>query len=663
LATRSSKARPGKATAGRTAHSAARRATRALAVSEAKFQALVEEAADAFFLHDLEGRFHEVNRRACESLGYTRDELLTMRVTDVEQDFDLEAAQREWRKIQPGQPFTLGGHQRRKDGSVFPVEVRFARVDLGGEPFLMGMVRDVTERIAAEEALHQREQAYRDLVDLSPVAILVNRGGRFELANRAMLDLVGAERPEQFLGKTPWDLFHPDDHPVVRARLALVAEKGRVPPQDLRLVRLDGTVRTVAVAGATFSDARGPAIQVVLQDVTERLQGERERATLQARLEQAQKLESIGRLAGGVAHDFNNLLTVILSCCEALRDGMAAGQPPDGELVGEIFQAGQRAADLTRQLLAFARRQPATPATVDLNAVLRDQQRLLARVIGEDVRLVEALQPGLWPIRCDRGLVGQLVMNLALNARDAMRGGGTLTLATANEVLAPGQPPPSPGMAPGPWVRLTVSDTGVGMTPEILAHLFEPFFTTKAPGVGTGLGLATVYGIVRQGGGHLQVRSAPGQGATFDAWFPRDDRPAGADGPRPDPTPAPVAGRETVLLVEDEEAVRLVLLRALRDAGYRVLSAASLAEALEQASRGPSIDLVVADVVLAGGGGREVAGQVAALHPSARALFISGYPQDGSRGPAPLEDGQPFLPKPFTTSELLARVRALLDGR
>jgi signal transduction histidine kinase/ActR/RegA family two-component response regulator len=426
--------------------------------------------------------------------------------------------------------------------------------------------------------------------------------------------------------------------------------------------------RAALLAVLTLGSIVGLAIRQRRRASANRLRTEREaerqrqdeaRAALQAELAESRRLEGIGRLAGGVAHDFNNLLTVIISLGEESLARVKAGERPEAEDLEEVLAAARRAADLTRQLLAFARRQFVSPVLLDLNAQLRASEKLLRRVIGEDVRIVEHLEEGLWPVRCDPGLFGQLVVNLAANARDAMPGGGTISLSTRNVSLAPGEPVADPAMAPGDYVLLEVSDTGAGMTPEVLEHAFEPFFTTKGPGKGTGLGLATVYGIVRQSGGHVGVRSAPGKGATFQIFFPRQD------GACVTPTPTPSStgrGDETVLVVEDDAGVRAAVVQALRAGGYRVLPAATAEEALALArGDGGRIDLLLTDVVMPGRGGPEVARLVAAERPGIRVLFMSGYPDDALGNHGVISPGVDLVPKPFSPETLRARVRSVLD--
>jgi PAS domain S-box-containing protein len=372
-------------------------------------------------------------------------------------------------------------------------------------------------REAALLALSAEQDRFRALIERSSdLTLIVDGEGIITFSSPASLEVLGIE-PLQGIGKAVMEFIHPED----RARAVEVIDALRRDPattrrMDLRVRRADGTFALVEAQGRSLVDVPGVrGIVVNGRDITERNR-------LRDQLQQVQKLDSIGRLAGGVAHDFNNLLTVMLSCGEDLRQAVAEGTPPAQETIEDLVGAGERAREITRQLLAFARRQPIAPVCLDLNGAIRDGARLLRRAIGEEVEMVEDLQPEAWRIRFDPGLLGQVLMNLALNARDAMPGGGRLVLSTRNVTLAPGAPPPLPEIPPGDHVRLGVKDSGTGMSPETMEHLFEPFFTTKPSGAGTGLGLPTVYGIVKQGGGWIGVQSTPGEGTAFGIWFPRD---------------------------------------------------------------------------------------------------------------------------------------------
>jgi nitrogen-specific signal transduction histidine kinase/CheY-like chemotaxis protein len=383
-----------------------------------------------------------------------------------------------------------------------------------------------------------------------------------------------------------------------------------------------------------------------------------EKNSLEAQLLQAQKMECVGRLAGGVAHDFNNLLGVITGYGELLRRRVGA-DPRLRKYVDDILKAAARASELTRQLLAFSRKQVLQPKILDLNAVVGDLERMLRRLIGEDVQLATVLEDQLGPVRADPGQMEQVLMNLAVNARDAMSKGGRLTIETANVTLDDGYCRHEPGVSPGRYAMLAVRDTGHGMAPEVRARVFEPFFTTKEAGKGTGLGLATVHGIVKQSGGHVSVESEPGHGTTFRIYLPRTD----ADGDEAPPAPAPRAlpgGTETILVVEDEQSVREIVRESLEASGYRLLEAANGAKALEIAER-QAIDLLVTDVVMPGFGGRELVERLRARRPELRALYMSGYTDDAVVRHGVMAEAVSFLQKPFTVEGLARKVREVLD--
>ncbi len=413
--------------------------------------------------------------------------------------------------------------------------------------------------------------------------------------------------------------------------------------------------RTCLSTKAPFRDAEGHVIGVVgtARDITDQRRAEEQ-------FRQAQKLESIGRLAGGVAHDFNNLLIGILGYAEFLEAGIREGHPSIEDLA-EIRKAGERARDLTRQLLAVARRQVIEPHPIDPNGVLRDSEKLLRRLLGEDVDMRLRLEPGVGTVFADPSQLQQVVMNLAVNARDAMPQGGQLTIETTPVQLDASYAQHHAEVEPGSYVMISVSDSGEGMSPEVQAHLFEPFFTTKAAGHGTGLGLAMVHGIVKQAGGHIWVYSELGQGTTFKIYLPlHDEAPSRVLAAAPRPARG---GQECVLLVEDDSAARALALRALRGAGYEVLAAANGREALEVvsvASRLP--DLLLTDVVMPEMSGKQLADALLRKHPALRVLYLSGYTQNTIVHHGVLDSAIDFLAKPYTPSALLARVREVLEA-
>lgn len=407
----------------------------------------------------------------------------------------------------------------------------------------------------------------------------------------------------------------------------------------------DGTVRWLNGAGRIQLGTHGEPTRGVgiSLDVTDH-------RVLEAQFQQAQKMEAIGRLAGGVAHDFNNLLTSILGYCEVLL----ADLPPDASHrtdLEEIQKAGASAAGLTRQLLAFSRRQIIEPTLIDLNVVIADMQGMLGRLIGEDIRVVARLEPRLARVRADRAQVEQIVMNLVVNGRDAMPGGGTLTLETANVDLDEHYQAKHFSVTPGPYVALTVTDTGTGIPPEAQAHLFEPFFTTKELGKGTGLGLATVHGIVERGGGSIGVYTEPGHGTSFKVYFPRAE---GADAvvEAPEPSFDVHPWGETILVVEDTEALRKLAKRLLEQKGYHVLLAASAEEALRVFEDNPAVDVLLTDVVMPGASGPELTAQLLAKRPALKVIYMSGYTEDAIVHHGVLKPGVAFLNKPFTSETL-----------
>ncbi len=385
-----------------------------------------------------------------------------------------------------------------------------------------------------------------------------------------------------------------------------------------------------------------------------------ERRRLEEQLLQSQKMEAVGRLAGGIAHDFNNLLTAIAGYSDLLLSELPANDARRESAV-EIREAGRRAAGLTQQLLAFSRRQVLEPRVLDLNAVIAGMEKMLRRVIGEDIELTTALDPDLWRTMADPGQIEQAIVNLAVNARDAMPRGGQLTLETGNVTLDDQFASTYATVQPGPHVMLAVSDTGIGMDAALQSRLFEPFFTTKERGKGTGLGLSTTYGIVKQSGGSIWVYSEPGVGTTFKIYLPRCEEPL-AESEAPPPPLTTRQGTETVLLVEDEAEVRRLVERLLRMQGYTVLSAPSPAEAISAARAAGRIDLLVTDVIMPGMNGREMASVLAAERPRMRVLYMSGYTDAAIAQQGILEPGTAFLSKPFTPDVLARKVREVLDG-
>jgi PAS domain S-box-containing protein len=546
----------------------------------------------------------------------------------------------------------------------FDAEVRELLEKLAGDlGFGLQAQRDRRQLLESEKAVAEQRRLLERITQVSPLAIYLYDldAGRDVYSNRRTVGMLGYRDDEIDLldPGTLRHLFHPDD--LARAaewmaRYASAAD-GDVIDLEFRLRHKDGEYRWMEARHVIFSrhaDGRPKQILGVSQDVTERRR-------LQEQFLQAQKMESIGRLAGGVAHDFNNLLTAIIGYTELLKLSLPADHPGQAS-ADEIMNAGTRAAALTAQLLAFARRQVVEPRVVDVNAAVADAERMLRRIVAEDVDLVTALDPETGGTLIDPGQLQQVLVNLVVNARDSMPDGGRLVIETAPVLLDEAQARAAMGGRPGRYAMVAVSDTGAGIPPDVRAHLFEPFFTTKELGKGTGLGLATCHGIVTQAGGHISVFSEEGLGTTFRVYLPHV-----MSGPCPqvsvDAVP-PASGRETVLLVEDDAMVRPLAALGLRSHGYRVIDAPNARDAIALArAHAPDIDLLVTDVVMPGLGGRELAQEIARWCPRARVLFMSGHPESAIAHQGVLEDGVNFLPKPFTPERLARRVRAVLDAR
>ena len=534
--------------------------------------------------------------------------------------------------------------------------------DGGGAVFgVLGTYEDITEQRQAAIDLHESEERFRTTFEQAAVGIgHVGADGRFLRVNQRLCEMVGYTR-EELLERTFQEITHPDDLPAdmenVRKMLA-----GEIPNYSMekRYIRKDGTAAWIelTVSLRRTLDGRPGYFISVIEDIEPRRRAEEQGARLRNQLEQAQKMDSVGQLAGGIAHDFNNLLTAILGFCELI---LLDEKSPHRSELEEIKHAGERAAALTRQLLAFSRKQVFQLELLDLNAVVTSMETMLRRVIGEDVRLTSTLSSEVGRVKADPSQIAQVLLNLAVNARDAMPGGGVLRIETSNADVDGALAEVNAPCSPGGFAVLTVSDTGCGMDPETQRRVFEPFFTTKPKGKGTGLGLATVYGIVKQSGGFVSFSSEPGKGTTFRVHLPCAEETA-ATKSRSGVYPVPPRGTETILIVEDDDGVRRLACRALELLGYTVLSAESGRLALDLArDHKGKIDLVLTDVVMPEMSGREVERRLAGTGHAARVLFMSGYADDAVLRHGVLEAGVAFLQKPFTPDALARKVREVLD--
>ena len=514
---------------------------------------------------------------------------------------------------------------------------------------------DVTERVQAERALKESEERFREVVDDSPIFICrFLTGGVITFVNQAYCDYFG-KTEEELVGQSFLQLIPPEDREAVRAHFSSLTPEAPVATYDHRVHGPDGRIRWQRWTDRAIFDGEGrcKAYQSIGQDIT----GERQ---LEEQLRQALKMESVGRLAGGVAHDLNNLLLPILGYAELLLQDVSSGDPRH-DYLSQIQRAATHAAALIRQLLAFSRKQVLETKTVSLNKVVDGFQPMLRRTIREDIELDVRLVPESGHIKADVAQVEQILINLAVNAQDAMPDGGRLVMETSDVVLDDACADAHGDVASGPHVMLAVTDTGVGMDPETLDRIFEPFFTTKEVGKGTGLGLATVYGIVRQHGGTIRVSSRPGRGATFRLYFPRVD-PAAESAPEPPATVDVRGGAETVLVVEDDDAVRALVCDVLGKHGYRVLDASGPDECLRLVEEGDATaHLLLTDVIMPGMNGRELYERLAERLPDLRVVYMSGYDDDAIAHHGILESGVDFIQKPVSVRTLAARVREALD--
>jgi PAS domain S-box-containing protein len=616
---------------------------------------IFEGSRDAVFLSDGDGRFVAVNGAAADLTGYSREELLAMSIPDLHDDLDLKAYRTFHHRILDGEQVLSEAPIRRKDGTKVTVEFNNSFVVVGGRRLVHTAGRDITERKKAVETLAASETRYRALFENAAEGIIAidPDSMQFLFFNPALCAMFGYA-PEEFGRLTVGDIHPKEAIDEVRGAFRSLAGGSPVVSPAVSCLRKDRTTFVADIHASTIEIAGRKVVFGFFTDVTDR-------ARLEEQLRQAQKMEAIGQLAGGVAHDFNNLLTVISGNTELLLSDSRADDPKRGPLT-DIRAAGERAANLTRQLLAFSRKQILEPKLVDVNEAVIGIEKMLRRLIGEDVDIVTDLAADPSWVKVDPGQLEQVVMNLVVNARDAMPRGGRITIRT--RTLDPKDSvdaEESAGRHARPRVALSISDTGTGIAPEVKAHIFEPFFTTKGVGKGTGLGLATVFGIVKQSGGDVMFESEPGKGATFTVILPSQPAPRrrGASGASLRVMPR---GTETVLVVEDEDAVRRIVKIALESAGYRIIEARSGSEALEAVRQhAGTIHLVVTDVVMPEMSGRELAERIVKTYPAVKILYMSGYTDDAVMRHGIVESGVFFLQKPFSPLALARKVREVLD--
>jgi PAS domain S-box-containing protein len=632
---------------------------------------IVQFADDAIVSKTLDGSITSWNPSAEALYGFSAAEAVGKNISLVTPEDRLDEEAELLRCVATGQRIQhYETKRRRKDGTEIDVSVTLSPIvsDSGKVLGASSIARDVTER-------KRTEAKFQGLVESAPDAVVaVDERGIIRIVNRQAETVFGYAR-EELVGQNIEILVPDVVKPVHPRHRGKYFRDPKTRPMgaglELSARRKDGTEFPCDISLSSLETEEGILVSAAVRDVTDRertqrekatAEAEREKAILEGQLHQSQRLESLGQLAGGVAHDFNNLLAVILNYADFVAEEVG-DNPALKSDVAEIRKAAERAAALTHQLLIFGRREVIQPRVLDLNGVISDMEKLLRRTLGEHIDLRIRLAPDLAPITANPSQLDQVLVNLAINARDAMPGGGTLVIITANSELDLDYTRMHPDVAPGAYACLTVSDTGSGMVPDVKARALEPFFTTKARGEGSGLGLATVYGIVTQAGGRIELYSEPGHGTTFKLYFPNaaaSVRPVQA-AVEADSRP-PIGG--TILLAEDEDAVRDMTRRILSRAGYRLLTASNAEQALRAATEEQGrIDLLVTDVIMPSASGKELAMSIAAVRPETLVLYMSGYPQDVIVHQGVLESDVALIEKPFSANSLLAKVDAMLRAR
>ena len=640
-----------------------KRAERAVKASEARYRLLFERMMDGFYLTTPGGEFVDMNPALVKMFGYaSREEMM---LVDIKKEMYFSAEERDGFLDNSIKEELDVYRMRRKDGSVIWVEEngRYIRDAAGAILYHEGILRDVTERRLAEEKLVESEKQYRFVAESMPQQVWTAMpDGRLDYVNRRHVDYFN--HSIENLGEIDWEnKIHPDDLPRTIREWSRSVETGEPYEIEVRFKDPGGAYRWHLIRAGAMRGADGRIVKWfgTNTDVEDLKKAEENLSESEAKLRQAQKLESVGRLAGGIAHDFNNMLTAI----NGYSDLTLRRLKPDDPLrqnIGEIKKAGERSAQLTQQLLAFSRRQILKPKVINLNGVVAETSSLLERLIGENIRLVTRLDAELESVKADPGQLAQVIMNLAVNARDAMPRGGDLIIKTVNITVDYDFENQNIRVAPAAYVMLEVSDTGAGMTPGVQRQIFEPFFTTKPVGRGTGLGLATVYGIVKQSGGYIAVKSEVGRGTAVKIYFPPVKNKGAAEDVQFSPLQTRTAS-ETILLVEDEEMVRNLTRRLLEESGYRVTEAQNGAQALDICrSKDCKFDLLLTDVVMPRMSGRELADEMSKIQPGVKILFTSGYTDDQVFREGIRRIDTNFIQKPFDADELLSKIREIIEN-
>ncbi|MFY9676846.1 MAG: PAS domain S-box protein [Terriglobales bacterium] len=630
--------------------------TDALIESEEQYRLLFDRNPLPMWVFDRKSlRLLAVNDAAIRHYGYSREEFLGMTILDLQTPEEITPLMELISRPARGLQGTQAGRHRKKDGSVIDVEITSHSLKFRGLDAELILAHDVTARRKSEQQLRQSQERFAKAFRSSPFGITISSeaDGRYLDINPAFLELMGYEL-DDMLGRTTAELKIWADLEQRKLMIDQLKSNQRVMPMRVRFRTSSGQYRQVELAAERIQLDDEPCILAIIQDITHAKQ-------LEQQFLQAQKMEAVGRLAAGVAHDFNNMLGVIIGYSEIAKDRIDVAHPAQ-KYLAEIKMAGDRAVGLTQQLLAFSRQQVLEPRSLNLNSVVHHASRMLLRMIGEDITLVFRPAEPLGSVHADLSQIEQVLMNLVVNARDAMPKGGKIIIETANVNVDQTFQHDHQPIHSGRYVMLSFTDTGSGMDEATLAQAFEPFFTTKEPGKGTGLGLSTVYGIVRQSGGYISAFSEPGHGTTFKIYLPSVDKPAERIEPgKADYTP-PTA-TETVLVVEDEPALRNLTVHVLKNSGYRVLSAESAARTLALARQYDSqIDILLTDVVMPDLAGPDLVSEMRKIRPGVKVLYMSGYSRDAMVEQGLLRDDSTLIVKPFSTRALLSKMRAVLES-
>jgi len=620
-------------------------------LARARFVAIFGAAPIAITLTRVaDRRYVEVNQTFLETMGYSRDEIVGRSAYEIDPWADPSARERiSAALVTGGAVRDLETSVRTRSGELVRVLLNAEIVTVHGEACLLVFGTDITQWKRAEAR-------YRALFDSNMLGVIAwNQARGIVEVNDAVVHMLGYTRAQYEPLIAEWGGLAPN---LGVQGLAEMAATGRAVPFEKELLRADGKPLPVLIAAAALERGGHEGVGLLV-DLSERRQAEQARRDLEDQLNHAQKMDAIGRLAGGIAHDLNNMLAAILGFASVMRADLPDDDPMQDDLE-QIVKASDRAAALTRQLLAFGRKQMMQPQVLDLNELIDNLRKMLGRIIGEDIDLVVRQGDGLGSVKADPGQLEQVLVNLVVNARDAMPKGGVLTVETSSALLDEGQARRMLGVKPGRYVLVMVKDSGHGMDARTRERIFEPFFTTKEQGKGTGLGLATAYGIVTQSGGHITVESRIGSGTTFWIYLPVTEEAATSGRPSVGP-PRTLRGTETVLVVEDEDLVRALAGELLRRHGYSVIEARGGAEALTLCEQHGRIDIVLTDVVMPKMGGRELVDRIRALYPSVRAVFMSGYAEGAVTDPSLFEAGATLVHKPFSPESLIGALRRALD--